>query len=71
VTKARAGEPSSGSSPSKSGIASIGVVTFNGDQQRLIENQARRSDPSLEAHFDRVATMSYEETPRVGVDPKQ
>jgi hypothetical protein len=27
---------------------SIGVVTFNGDQQRLIENQARRSDPSLE-----------------------
>jgi hypothetical protein len=31
---------------------SIGVVTFNGDQQRLIENQARRSDPSLEAHFD-------------------
>jgi superfamily I DNA and/or RNA helicase len=31
---------------------SIGVVTFNGDPQRLIENQARRSDPSLEAHFD-------------------
>ena len=31
---------------------SIGVVTFNGDQQRLIENQARRSAPSLEAHFD-------------------
>ena len=31
---------------------STGVVTFNGDQQRLIENQARRSDPSLEAHFD-------------------
>jgi hypothetical protein len=30
------------------------VVTLNGDQQRLIENQARRSDPSLEAHFDRV-----------------
>lgn len=54
---------------------SIGVVTFNGDPQRLIENQARRSDPSLEAHFARVvaakATMSYEETPRVGVDPKQ
>jgi hypothetical protein len=35
---------------------SIGVVTFNGDQQRLIENQARRSDPSLEAHFDRNQT---------------
>src|SRR5439155_5156881 len=31
---------------------SIGVVTFNGDQQRLIENQARRSAPSLEANFD-------------------
>ena len=31
---------------------SIGVVTFNGDQRRLIENQARRSAPSLEAHFD-------------------
>jgi len=28
------------------------VVTFNGDQQRLIENQARRSAPSLEANFD-------------------
>ena len=35
---------------------SIGVVTFNGDQQRLIENQARRRDPSLEAHFDRNQT---------------
>jgi superfamily I DNA and/or RNA helicase len=35
---------------------SIGVVTFNGDQQRLIENQARRSAPSLEAHFDRNQT---------------
>jgi len=33
---------------------SIGVVTFSGDPQRLIENQARRSDPSLEAHFARV-----------------
>jgi hypothetical protein len=33
---------------------SIGVVTFNGDQQRVIEHQARRSDASLEAHFDRV-----------------
>jgi superfamily I DNA and/or RNA helicase len=31
---------------------STGVVTFDGDKQRLIENQARRSDPSLEAHFD-------------------
>jgi hypothetical protein len=30
---------------------SIGVVAFNGDQQRLIENQARRSAPSLEAPF--------------------
>jgi hypothetical protein len=49
VTKACAGEPSSGSSPASQ---SIGVVTFNGDQQRLIENQARRSAPSLEAHFD-------------------
>jgi very-short-patch-repair endonuclease len=38
---------------------SIGVVTFNGDQQRLIENmldQARRGDPALEAHFDRNQT---------------
>ena len=38
---------------------SIGVVTFNGDQQRLIENmldQARRSDPALEPHFDRNQT---------------
>ncbi|WFU23718.1 DUF3320 domain-containing protein [Bradyrhizobium sp. CB1717] len=38
---------------------SIGVVTFNGEQQRLIENlldQARRSDPSLEPHFDRNLT---------------
>ena len=35
---------------------SIGVVTFNSEQQRLIENmldQERRSDPSLEPHFDR------------------
>jgi superfamily I DNA and/or RNA helicase len=31
---------------------SIRVVTFNGDQRRLIENQARCSAPSLEAHFD-------------------
>ncbi len=38
---------------------SIGVVTFNGEQQRLIENlldQARRTDPSLEPHFDRNQT---------------
>lgn len=38
---------------------SIGVVTFNGEQQRLIENlldQARRADPSLEPHFDRNQT---------------
>lgn len=38
---------------------SIGVVTFNGEQQRLIENlldQARRSDPALEPHFDRNLT---------------
>jgi hypothetical protein len=38
---------------------SIDVVTFNGDQQRLIENvldRARRSDPSLEVHFDRNQT---------------
>jgi very-short-patch-repair endonuclease len=43
----------------KTSTRSIGVVTFNGDQQRLIENtldQARRSDPSLEAHFDRNQT---------------
>ena len=33
----------------------IGVVTFNAEQQRLIEDlldEARRQDPSLEAHFD-------------------
>ncbi|WP_271565787.1 DUF3320 domain-containing protein [Bradyrhizobium sp. CCBAU 11386] len=38
---------------------SIGVVTFNGEQQRLIENlldQARRADPALESHFDRNQT---------------
>ncbi|MDI4237762.1 DUF3320 domain-containing protein [Bradyrhizobium sp. Arg237L] len=38
---------------------SIGIVTFNGEQQRLIENlldQARRADPSLEVHFDRTQT---------------
>ena len=43
----------------KTSTQSIGVVTFNGDQQRLIENlldQARRSDPALEAHFDRNQT---------------
>lgn len=34
---------------------SIGIVTFNGEQQRLIENlldAERRSDPSLEPYFD-------------------
>lgn len=43
----------------KTSSKSIGVVTFNGDQQRLIENmldQARRSDPTLEPHFDRNQT---------------
>ena len=43
----------------KTSTQSIGVVTFNGDQQRLIENmldQARRSDPALEPHFDRNQT---------------
>jgi len=38
-----------------SGSRSIGVVTFNGEQQRLIENlldAERRSDPSLEVYFD-------------------
>ncbi|WP_407176383.1 DUF3320 domain-containing protein [Bradyrhizobium sp. STM 3562] len=43
----------------RSSDQSIGVVTFNGEQQRLIENlldQARRADPSLEAHFDRNQT---------------
>ncbi|MDP2358159.1 MAG: DUF3320 domain-containing protein [Beijerinckiaceae bacterium] len=43
----------------RSAKESIGVVTFNGEQQRLIENlldQARRSDPSLERHFDRTQT---------------
>jgi hypothetical protein len=51
VTKACAGGSSSGSSPSNSGIAVDRRRHFNGDQQRLIENQARRSDPSVEAHF--------------------
>jgi very-short-patch-repair endonuclease len=39
----------------KSADCSIGVVTFNAEQQKLIENQldqARRSDPSLERFFD-------------------
>jgi very-short-patch-repair endonuclease len=43
----------------KTSTQSIGVVTFNGDQQRLIENmldQARRSDPALETHFDKNQT---------------
>lgn len=36
---------------------SIGIVTFNGEQQRLIENlldAERRSDPALEPYFDPV-----------------
>jgi very-short-patch-repair endonuclease len=39
----------------KNAPQSIGIVTFNGEQQKLIENlldQARRSDPSLERFFD-------------------
>ena len=43
----------------KTSAYTIGIVTFNGEQQRLIENlldQARRSDPSLERHFDRAQT---------------
>ena len=59
MTKACAGAPSSGSSPSNSGIAVDRRRHFNGDQQRLIKkvlDQARRSDPSLEAHFDRNQT---------------
>jgi hypothetical protein len=55
----------------KTSTQSIGVVTFNGDQQRLIENmldQARRSDPALEAHFDRnrtnvTALLTFEGAP--------
>jgi len=51
VTKVCAGEPSSGSSPSNSGIAA--------DRRRHVQrrpDQARRSDPSLEAHFERNQT---------------
>ena len=43
----------------KTAPQSIGVVTFNGEQQRLIENlldQERRSDPSLDRFFDRGQT---------------
>lgn len=39
----------------KNSPQSIGIVTFNGEQQKLIENlldQARRSEPSLEKFFD-------------------
>ncbi|KQP49025.1 DUF3320 domain-containing protein [Methylobacterium sp. Leaf108] len=35
---------------------SLGIVTFNGEQQRLIENlldERRRADPELEPYFDR------------------
>ncbi len=38
---------------------SLGIVTFNGEQQRLIENlldAERRADPGLERHFDPRAT---------------
>jgi hypothetical protein len=43
----------------KTSPQSIGVVTFNGEQQRLIENlldQERRGDPSLDRFFDRNQT---------------
>ncbi|HVB89303.1 MAG TPA: DEAD/DEAH box helicase, partial [Beijerinckiaceae bacterium] len=43
----------------KSSTDSIGVVTFNAEQQKLIENlldQKRASDPSLERHFDKAQT---------------
>ncbi|SEH87233.1 DUF3320 domain-containing protein [Tardiphaga sp. OK245] len=43
----------------KTSSSSIGVVTFNGEQQKLIENlldQARRADPDLERHFDKTQT---------------
>src|SRR6516165_9381989 len=44
----------------RTSMHSIGVVTFNAEQQRRIENlldAARRSDPSLESHFDRTQTV--------------
>ncbi|WP_407156581.1 DUF3320 domain-containing protein [Bradyrhizobium sp. STM 3557] len=43
----------------KTSTHSIGVVTFNGEQRKLIENlldQARRADPELERHFDKSQT---------------
>lgn len=43
----------------KTSDQSVGIVTFNGEQQKLIENlldQERRSDPSLERHFDKTQT---------------
>ena len=43
----------------KTASQSIGVVTFNGEQQRLIENlldQERRNEPSLDRFFDRSQT---------------
>ncbi|MEI6572569.1 MAG: DUF3320 domain-containing protein [Alphaproteobacteria bacterium] len=43
----------------KTSPLSIGVVTFNSEQQRLIENlldQARMSDPTLEMFFDPLRT---------------
>jgi hypothetical protein len=45
VTKAFAGEPSSGSSTRIPAAQSIGVVTFNGDQQCLIETVLRTGSP--------------------------
>jgi superfamily I DNA and/or RNA helicase len=38
---------------------SIGVVTFNGDQRRLIENQARRSD----RHWRPISTCNQTNQP--------
>jgi Protein of unknown function (DUF4011)/AAA domain len=43
----------------KTSSHSIGVVTVNGEQQKLIENlldQARRADPELDRHFDKTQT---------------
>ena len=54
---ARLRDPQCGEGP-----VSLGIVTFNGEQQRLIENlldAERRADPDLERHFD----------PRLGPEP--
>jgi hypothetical protein len=43
----------------KSSAGSIGIVTFNAEQQRVIENlldQKRGNDPSLEAYWDKAKT---------------